>query len=161
IVGPEGKVVATRTSATRDPKVRAEPEGLIDPFLKTLSFWRDDQPLAALHYYATHPMSYYGDGRVSSDFCALARHLPHPDPPPASRSHPARAGVNPPAGKTTGAGRATRRGLRTPAPPGMRAAGGPPPRHAVKEFQWRVEPVHLPPRTEPTFSAEQSRKVLA
>jgi hypothetical protein len=27
----------------------------------------------ACHYYATHPMSYYGDGRVSSDFCGLAR----------------------------------------------------------------------------------------
>src|SRR5262249_54966631 len=73
IVGEDGKVKATRTSATKDPKVRAEPEGLIDPWLKTLSFWGDDKPLAALHYYATHPMSYYGDGRVSSDFCGLAR----------------------------------------------------------------------------------------
>ena len=41
--------------------------------LRTLSFWDGDTPLAALHYYATHPMSYYGDGRVSADFCGLAR----------------------------------------------------------------------------------------
>src|SRR5215470_9898559 len=57
--------------ATRN--VRAEPEGLIDPFLKTLTFWNEARPIAALSYYATHPMSYYGDGRVSSDFCGLAR----------------------------------------------------------------------------------------
>src|SRR5438477_34662 len=51
ILGPDGRIRATRTSATRDPKVRAEPEGLIDPMLKTLSFWNGNQPLAALHYY--------------------------------------------------------------------------------------------------------------
>jgi hypothetical protein len=69
----DGKVKFSRTSTTRDPVARAEPEGLIDPWLKTLSFWREDRPLAALHYYATHPMSRYGAGRVSSDFCGLAR----------------------------------------------------------------------------------------
>src|SRR5437763_632991 len=69
----DGKVKYTRTSATRDPKARAEPEGLVDPFLKVLSFFDGDRPLAALNYYATHPMSFYGDGRVTSDFCGLAR----------------------------------------------------------------------------------------
>ena len=57
ILGADGKIEYTRTSATKDPKARAEPEGLIDPFLKTLSFWEGDKPLAALSYYATHPMS--------------------------------------------------------------------------------------------------------
>src|SRR5262245_48829665 len=73
VIGPDGKVKFTRTSATKSAAARAEPEGLIDPSLKTLSFWNDKTPLAALHYYATHPMSYYGDGRVTSDFCSLAR----------------------------------------------------------------------------------------
>src|SRR5438105_3499410 len=34
-----GRPAFGRTSATRDPDVRARPEGLIDPWLKTLSFW--------------------------------------------------------------------------------------------------------------------------
>src|SRR5581483_3698283 len=59
VLGPNGKVKYTRTSATKDPKARAEPEGLIDPWLRTVSFWDGDEPLAALSYYATHPMSYY------------------------------------------------------------------------------------------------------
>ena len=73
VLGPDGKVKYTRTSATKDPVARAAPEGLIDPVLRTLSFWDGEHCLAALHYYATHPMSYYGDGRVSADFCGLAR----------------------------------------------------------------------------------------
>jgi hypothetical protein len=41
--------------------------------LKTVAFYNQRQKLVACHYYACHPMSYYGDGRVSSDFCGLAR----------------------------------------------------------------------------------------
>ncbi|MCA9059740.1 MAG: hypothetical protein KDA85_14635, partial [Planctomycetaceae bacterium] len=60
-------------SACRDEALRALPEGTIDRYLKTIAFFNGDQQLAACHYYACHPMSYYGDGRVSSDFAGLAR----------------------------------------------------------------------------------------
>ena len=68
-----GNVNASRSSSCTDPKLRALPEGLIDPDLRTVAFFDKDTKLAACHYYATHPMSYYGDGRVSSDFVGLAR----------------------------------------------------------------------------------------
>ena len=45
-LGPDGKPRFNRISATRDPKIRAQPEGTIDPWLKTLSFWDGDQPVA-------------------------------------------------------------------------------------------------------------------
>lgn len=51
----------------------AAPVGEIDPLLKTISFWNEDRPIAALSVYATHPMSYYGQGEVSADFVGLAR----------------------------------------------------------------------------------------
>ncbi|GIT28594.1 MAG: hypothetical protein Ct9H300mP1_06400 [Planctomycetaceae bacterium] len=41
--------------------------------LKTVAFYSGKKKLVASHYYACHPMSYYGDGRVSADFCGLAR----------------------------------------------------------------------------------------
>lgn len=69
----DGKVGKMRGSGSKDPVLRALPEGLIDPFLKTVSFWYGDKKLAALHYYATHPMSFYGDGIVSHDFAGIAR----------------------------------------------------------------------------------------
>src|SRR5262249_14298720 len=68
VIGPNGKIKYTRTSATRDPAARAEPEGTIDPILRSVGFLQNDRPLARLYYYTTHPMSYYGDGRASSDF---------------------------------------------------------------------------------------------
>ena len=73
VMGTDGKVAYVRTSATKDPKVREMPEGLIDPMLKTVSFWNGRRKLASMHYYATHPMSYYGDGFVTSDFVGIAR----------------------------------------------------------------------------------------
>lgn len=68
-----GRVLAMRGSSCRDEKLRALPEGIIDPWMKTVALYDGDQPLAALHHYATHPMSFYADGRVSSDFVGLAR----------------------------------------------------------------------------------------
>ncbi len=73
ILGDDGRVRKQRGSSSTDPECQALPEGLIDPFLKTVAFYDGDDKLAACHYYACHPMSYYGDGRVSADFCGLAR----------------------------------------------------------------------------------------
>lgn len=75
VIGPDGKIRFTRTSATTDPEARAAPEGTIDPILRSVTLLGDraGSPLARLYSYATHPMSYYGDGRVTSDFVGLAR----------------------------------------------------------------------------------------
>ncbi|MDA1049031.1 MAG: hypothetical protein O3C40_00925 [Planctomycetota bacterium] len=45
-----------------DPDAIAAPEGVIDPYLRLISFWNDETPIASLTYYATHPQSYYNDG---------------------------------------------------------------------------------------------------
>ena len=73
ILGEDGKVKIVRYSSTKDSAAIAAPEGLIDPWLKCVSFWNEGQPLVALNYYATHPMSHYGKGDVSSDFVGIAR----------------------------------------------------------------------------------------
>ncbi len=73
IIGLDGKLISQRGSSSRDPKHHRYPEGLIDPMLKTIAFYNGDKKLVASHFYACHPMSYYGDGRVSADFCGLAR----------------------------------------------------------------------------------------
>jgi hypothetical protein len=73
IYGEDGKVKMTRWSRSKDSAIIAAPEGLIDPWLKCVSFWNDDQAIAVLSYYATHPMSNFGKGDVSSDFPGIAR----------------------------------------------------------------------------------------
>ncbi len=70
----DGRVSFSRGSRSGgNPFLREAPEGQIDPFLKTLSFWNEETPVLALHAYATHPMSHYGQGLVSWDFVGLAR----------------------------------------------------------------------------------------
>ena len=74
-VDENGKVSYRRYSRCTDPALRGLPEGEIDPWLKTISFWNGDTPLAALSVYACHPMSYYGGGEISGDFPNMARKI--------------------------------------------------------------------------------------
>lgn len=73
ILGPDGKVLHVRYTATKNPVIRAFPAGTIDPELKLISLWSDDQPIVAITYYATHPQSYYRTGLANPDFPGMAR----------------------------------------------------------------------------------------
>ena len=65
--------ILVRSSSTTDLKLQQAPEGVIDPWLRTVAFYRDAKLLAYLHYYATHPQSFYGDARISYDAPGIAR----------------------------------------------------------------------------------------
>jgi hypothetical protein len=73
IMGLKGVVVSQRGSSSKDPAHHEFPEGLIDPQLKTVAFFSGESKVVSCHYYACHPMSHYGKGSVSADFCGLAR----------------------------------------------------------------------------------------
>jgi hypothetical protein len=160
ILGEDGKVKFTRTSSTKDPKVRAEPEGQIDPWLKTLSFWNGEQRLVELHYYATHPMSYYGDGRVSADFAGLARQKRQDEDDKVFQVYFTGCAGNVTAGKYNDGSKENRPVLRDRIYEAMKAAAKETARHPVARWDWRVEPVKLPPRAEKSFGEEESRKAL-
>jgi hypothetical protein len=160
ILGADGRV-RTRYSATKDPTIRAEPEGLIDPWLKTLSFWKDEQPLAALSYYAVHPMSYYGDGRVSADFCGLARQKRQDEEPKIFQMYFNGCAGNITAGKYNDGSKANRLLLRDRMYTALKAAWKATERHPLTMWEWRVEPIRFAPRREKSFGEEESRKALA
>ena len=73
VIGQDGKVQYWRGSTTRDAVARAQPEGLIDPLVRSVSFFNEGQPVVVLCYYATHPMSYYRTGKANPDFVGIAR----------------------------------------------------------------------------------------
>jgi hypothetical protein len=160
ILGEDGKVKYVRYSATKDAKIRNEPEGLIDPWLKTLSFWEGEKPLAALHYYATHPMSYYGDGRVTSDFCGLARDKRRQDDPKVFQVYFTGCAGNITAGKYNDGAKENRPVLGDRIYDAMKAAWQATTRHGVKSWEWRVESVKFAPRREKSFGEEESRSAL-
>ena len=77
----DGSVTKMRGSSCTDAALIALPEGPVDPRLRTVAFFDRGKKVAACHYYATHPMSFYGDGRVTADFCGLARKRRQQDEP--------------------------------------------------------------------------------
>ena len=99
IKGPDGRVRATRYTATKDPEARAEPVGVIDPQVSLLSFWNGKVPLVVLSYYACHPQSYYRTGVPSPDFPGIARFIRGQCVPEALHVHFNGAGGNIGAGK--------------------------------------------------------------
>lgn len=159
VLGEDGKVKFVRTSATKNQEARDAPEGLIDPKLRTLSFWDGEKPLAALHFYACHPMSYYGDGRVSADFCGLARQK-FQDETKVFQVYFNGCGGNVTAGKYNDGAKENRVILRDRIHAAMSASWKATKTAEVKGWDWRFEPVKLPPRKEASFGAEQSKATL-
>ena len=98
-LGPDGRVGKMRGSGCRDAELIALPEGLIDPMLKTVAFYSGGEKIVACHYYATHPMSHYGQGHVSSDFPGLARKRRQQEEPGCTQIYFTGAAGNVAAGK--------------------------------------------------------------
>lgn len=146
VMGEDGKVRYVRYSATKDPVVRAAPEGLIDPYVQLLGFWDGDKPVAVLTYYATHPQSYYGAGGVSCDFPGLARGLRDKALPGVLHVHFDGAGGNVTAGKYNDGNPANRMVLAQRLADGMKAAYDAVQKVPVTaaDVEWRVKAVALP-----------------
>lgn len=147
IRGPEGRIRAMRLTTTKDPAMRAEPEGTIDPQVTLLSFWNDKTPVAVLSYYACHPQSYYRMGIPSPDFPGIARFFRGQDVPEALHVHFNGAGGNLGAGKYNDGNRENRLILAQRVADGMKRAYLATEKHLVsgEDVRWQSIPVSLPP----------------
>ena len=146
IPSPDGKIRATRWTATRDPQLRAEPEGLIDPQVSVVSLWNQETPLVVLSYYATHPQSYYRTGQPNPDFPGLARFLRQLAVPAALHVHFTGVAGNLGAGKYNDGSPENRLRLAARLADGMRRAWEATVRQPIAPdaVHWAVEPVALP-----------------
>jgi hypothetical protein len=147
LLDDDGNVRATRYTTCRDPNLRAEPEGVIDRQLSSLSFWNEDQPLAVLSYYACHPQSYYRTGVPSPDFPGIARIIRGQDVPNVLHVHFNGAGGNIGAGKYNDGAKENRMILANRVAAGMKDAFEASERFAITagDIDWKVAPVALPP----------------
>ena len=146
ILGPNGKVRAVRYTATRDPALRAEPEGVIDPEVNVLSFWNGEKPVAVLSYYACHPQSYYRMGIPSPDFPGIARFIRGQAVPEALHVHFNGAGGNVGAGKYNDGNRENRLLLAQRLADGMKQAFNGTKKAPITgaDVGWETVPVKLP-----------------
>ncbi|MBL8178747.1 MAG: hypothetical protein JNK48_28995 [Bryobacterales bacterium] len=158
---PDGKVSFGRTSATRDPALRALPEGLTDPYLKTISFWDRSTPVAALSCFSIHPMSYYGQGDVTGDFPALARTLRQSQSPNIFQIYCSGASGDTIGGKYNDGTPATRLLMRDKLLQGMETAWKNTIRRPVSAASFRNTHLRFQPRDTGDFRIDAMQRILA
>jgi hypothetical protein len=146
IQGADGRVRETRYTTCKDSALRAEPEGLIDPMVSLVSFWNNEQPLAVLSYYATHPQSYYQTGLPNPDFPGIARFYRQLAVPQALHVHFNGAGGNLGAGKYNDGSHENRGILAMRLADGMERAWKSTKRETLTadDIAWTVEQMALP-----------------
>mgnify|MGYP001264426233 FL=1 len=153
IIGLNGKLISQRGSSSRKPEHHRFPEGLIDPMLKTVAFYNGNKKLVASHFYACHPMSYYGDGRVSADFCGLARRRMQKQEPDCLHIYFNGCGGNIGAGKYNNGSKEARIELTQRMFDGITTSNATLKPEPIRSFAWETEDI-LPP-LDPRFNEEQ------
>ena len=146
VIGEDGKIKYWRGSTTGNPDARAEPEGLIDPDVRSISFFAGEKPVAVLCYYATHPMSYYRTGKANADFVGLARNAREKELGVPHIYFTGAAG-NIAAGKYNDGARENRQIFADRLAAGMTLAWKETKKHlvAADDVTWRVKNVAVPP----------------
>ena len=146
LLGPDGKVKFTRTSSTKNAEMRAEPEGVIDPMVTSLSFWDKAGPIAVLTSYACHPQSYYRLGYPTPDFPGIARFIRSQSWPHTLHVHFNGAGGNVTAGKYNDGSWENRMVLANRLADGMKEALDKTVKSPLKaaDIGWSSTPVKLP-----------------
>jgi hypothetical protein len=157
---PDGKVSFGRTSATRDPAIRAMPDGLIDPWLRTLTFWNVRNAVAALAVYSTHPMSYYGSGVVTCDFPGLARNRLQNERPETFLLYGSGASGDTMAGKYNDGAPENRAVLAGRIYDAMRASLTATARSPLSRIGFRNAELRMKPRSTAGFSPDEMRRTL-
>jgi hypothetical protein len=160
-VGDDGKVSFGRTSATRDPTIRNQPEGLIDPALKTISFWNGAKPVAALYSYSTHPMSYYGKGDVSTDFPGIARRKLQTESPGVFHIYCSGASGDTMAGRYNDGSPSNRQILAGRLYEAMTTAWGATKRAPLNRIGFRSAKLVFQPRKDAKYSQQELNRLLA
>lgn len=159
VVRPDGKITWERGSASGD--IFGAPDGEIDPWLKTISFWADDQPVLAWSCYATHPMSHYGQGVVSADFPGLARDRRQKDDPNVFQIYFTGCSGDTTAGKHNTGAPTNRLILADRLYEGMLTAWKATRRQPLQGIDYRVAKLRLPARATGDFTIAAMQATLA
>lgn len=157
----DGQVTFSRGSASGGSQtMREAPEGSIDPWLRMIGFWNADRPVAALSVYATHPMSYYGQGNVSADFVGMARRTMQDAHPAVFQIYTSGASGDVTAGKYNDGSPTNRPVLASRLYHAMEEAWAQSRRHLLQNISFRNIQTHLPFLEDPAFRAEALRNTL-
>ncbi|MCH9652733.1 MAG: hypothetical protein K0U86_00490 [Planctomycetes bacterium] len=155
---PDGSI-KVRSSSTKIPELHAAPEGIIDPWLRTLSFYAQSKPLVQIHYYATHPQSFYGDARISYDTVGIAREQLQ-QKSNVFQVYFTGCGGNTAMGKYNNGSRKARNELTNRLSQAMEGSLDHIERTPIEPLQWQTVDVNFPVRRAPEFLEERNQQIL-
>lgn len=147
--------------ASMSGDVHQAPEGLIDPWLKTISLWDGDRAVLAWSCYSVHPMSRYGQGKVSADFPGMARSRRQADDPGVFQIYFTGCAGDTVAGKYNDGAPENRPVLADRLYQAMAGAWKATKRVPIGPVRFRCAKLRLPPRTDGAFTLEAMKQVLS
>ncbi len=157
---PDGSLLVRSSAAGGDPILRNAPEGLIDPWLRTVTFYQNERPLVRLHYYATHPQTRSGPV-VTSDVPGITREQLETEEN-VPQVYFTGCGGNIAMGKYNDGSEEAQAALTKRMLTGLRAAVADcdaNQRQPVSSFTWRAVAVELPLRRDAAFTLQAARKI--
>jgi len=155
----DGSIQGRSSSTKSSPELRNLPIGRIDPWVRTVSLDDGDRPVAHLHYYASHPQSFYGDGRASYDVPGIIRDKLGKKTG-AFQLYLTGCGGDVAFGKFNEGSRKARSELVARLQRGIEHSLASLKRKPVEPMVWLVEPITFPSRTDDAFSEAANRRIL-
>jgi hypothetical protein len=159
IARADGSIEGRGSSTKSSPQLRELEEGLIDPWVRTISLENSKGAVAQLHYYASHPQSFYGDGRASYDVPGIVRDQ-------LERSsgvfqlYITGCGGDIAFGKYNDGSLEARDQLTARLQAGIETSIAGLRRDPVQPMKWSIEPVQFPLRTDDSFLEDTNRAIL-
>ena len=160
VFGPDGKIQVRYSSTKNNPALMDMPEGRIDPWLKTVTFYDGDAPLVRMHYYASHPQSSYGDGKAHPDTPGLARSYLENEEGVAQIYFTGCAG-DVTAGKYNDGSPASRQAMSKQLYSGMIRAIAATEKSPVTGFSWKTVDLAIVPKVDPDAAPDLLRATMA
>lgn len=157
---PDGSIIARSSSTRSAAHLRELPEGLIDPWVRSVSFGNAQGPIVQLHYYASHPQSFYRDGRASYDVPGLARERLEAETG-VFQIYLTGCGGDVAFGKYNDGSMQARSELTERLLAGMRRSLSSLTEVSIEPLRWSVERVAFPLRGDAEFSEKANRRILA
>ena len=155
---PDGTIQG-RSSSTQEAKLHHMEEGLIDPWVRTISLENSEGAVTHVHYYASHPQSSYGDGRTSYDVPGIVRNRLE-NSSGVFQLYVTGCGGDIAFGKYNNGSREARDHLTDRLQAGIANSIASLQRQPVALLKWSVTNIRFPLRQDDAFSEEPNRKIL-
>ena len=155
----DGSIQGRSSNTKSSPELREMDEGLIDPWVRTVSLENSNGAIVQMHYYASHPQSFYGDGRASYDVPGMIRdRLEQSDG--VFQMYVTGCGGDIAFGKYNDGSQQARTQLVARLQAGIEQSIASLKRYPVQPMSWLVAPIRFPLRTDDAFSEETNRRIL-